>query len=221
MRSSFFGSIQGCSSNRWLQQISFRVNHIGMDVAVYKQVQWIKERRDTMITRGIDHIGITVPDMAQATLFLQQAFGAQLAYDHIMPDDPPQEGPEAELKLGLRSGAKVIHIRMLSLGESASIELFQYTNTAQSEPVRASDYGLQHMALYVDDMQEAARHFKEAGGVLLTEPGALSGHIEGGEGSQFVYGRAPWGMLIELISYPAGIQYPNHSEAKRWTPRKK
>ncbi|WP_405157984.1 VOC family protein [Paenibacillus sp. FSL H8-0283] len=174
-----------------------------------------------MITRGIDHIGITVPDMEQATLFLQQAFGAQLAYDHITPDDPPQEGPEAECKLGLRSGAKVIHIRMLSLGESSSIELFQYANTAQSEPVRASDYGLQHMALYVDDMQEAARHFKEAGGVLLTEPGALTDHIEGGEGNQFVYGRTPWGMLIELISYPAGIQYPNHSEAKRWTPRKK
>lgn len=138
-----------------------------------------------MNTRGLDHIGITVPDMEQATLFLQQAFGAQLAYDHITPDDPPQEGPEAELKLGLRSGAKVIHIRMLSLGESASIELFQYANTAQSEP------------------------------------GALTGHIEGGEGNQFVYGRAPWGMLIELISYPAGIQYPNHSETKRWKPRKK
>ncbi|PJN48555.1 hypothetical protein PAEAM_60970 [Paenibacillus sp. GM1FR] len=50
-----------------------------------------------MITRGIDHIGITVPDMEQATLFLQQAFGAQLAYDHITPDDPHRKDPRQSL----------------------------------------------------------------------------------------------------------------------------
>ncbi|PAF28936.1 VOC family protein [Paenibacillus sp. 7516] len=172
-----------------------------------------------MTTRGIDHIGITVPDVEQATVFLQQAFGARLVYDNITPQDPPQEGPEAERKLGLRPGAKATHIRMLSVGESASIELFQFGNTEQNDPARASDFGVQHVALYVDQMENAVKRFTEAGGELLSEPSALSGPIEGGEGNQFVYGRAPWGMLIELISYPAGIDYPQHSEDQRWTPK--
>ena len=120
-----------------------------------------------MTTRGIDHIGITVPDVEQATVFLHQAFGARMVYDNITPQDPPQEGPEAERKLGLRPGAKVTHIRMLSVGESASIELFQFGNTEQNDPARASDFGVQHVALYVDQMENAVKRFIEAGGELL------------------------------------------------------
>ncbi|WP_176718194.1 hypothetical protein [Paenibacillus kribbensis] len=32
-----------------------------------------------------------------------------------------------------------------------------------------------------------------------------------------VYGRSPWGTIIELISYPDGIRYPQESEAFRPT----
>jgi hypothetical protein len=45
----------------------------------------------------------------------------------------------------------------------------------------------------------------------------LLGDVEDGTG--FVYGRAPLGMLIELISYtPNGLVYTEESEAKRFTP---
>ncbi|MGM1022241.1 MAG: hypothetical protein ACQEXV_17250 [Bacillota bacterium] len=40
---------------------------------------------------------------------------------------------------------------------------------------------------------------------------------EAGARNQFVYGR-PWGTIIELISYPDGIRYPQDSKASRWTP---
>ncbi|WP_222125293.1 hypothetical protein [Paenibacillus xylanexedens] len=43
------------------------------------------------------------------------------------------------------------------------IELFQYANTARSEPVRASDYGLQHMALDVDDNARSCTVKRSAG----------------------------------------------------------
>jgi hypothetical protein len=40
-----------------------------------------------------------------------------------------------------------------------------------------------------------------------------------GKNAHFVYDRAPWGMLIQLISYtPNELDYPEESEAKRFTP---
>jgi catechol 2,3-dioxygenase-like lactoylglutathione lyase family enzyme len=34
--------------------------------------------------RGIDHIGITVPDMEAATRFLREAFDAAIVYDTVI-----------------------------------------------------------------------------------------------------------------------------------------
>ena len=172
----------------------------------------------TSITRGIDHIGITVPDMEEATKFFRNAFGAELAYNNLKPSDPPQEGPKAEKILGLTPGSKAVHIRLLVIGQSATIELFQFENTNQRKRLNAYDYGLQHVAFYVDDMVQAAERFSKSGGTLHTTPQDLTGNYEAGNDHQFVYGRTPWGMLIELISYPKGMNYPKESEAKRWTP---
>ncbi|WCM61983.1 VOC family protein [Paenibacillus sp. LX16] len=168
-------------------------------------------------TRGIDHIGITVPDVEQATTFLQDAFGADICYDALNKQQPPQEGKQAEQQLGLKRDARIIHIRLLRIHEGPGIELFQLENTPQAPATQLADYGLQHFAIYVDDMEVAAARFQQAGGTLLSRPHALTG-IEAGARNQFVYGRSPWGMIIELISYPDGIHYPQESEVYRWTP---
>ncbi|KAF6582484.1 catechol 2,3-dioxygenase-like lactoylglutathione lyase family enzyme [Paenibacillus jamilae] len=167
--------------------------------------------------RGIDHIGITVPDVEQATTFLQNAFGADICYDALNKPQPPQKGEQTEQQLGLKRGARIIHIRLLRIHEGPGIELFQLENTPQNFAIQLADYGLQHFAVYVDDMNAATARFQQAGGTLLSPPHALSG-IEAGAGNQFVYGRSPWGTIIELISYPDGIRYPQESEAYRWTP---
>lgn len=170
------------------------------------------------ITRGIDHIGVTVPDIEEATAFFKKAFHAKISYDNKKLGDEPQQGEDVEKTLGLKKGAKVIHIRILSFDNGSSIELFNYKDTEQREPVIASDLGVQHFAFYVDDIQQAAKYFVEAGGELLTEPGELLGDVENGAG-KFVYGRTPWGMLLELLSYdPNQLDYPEDSEAKRFTP---
>lgn len=173
--------------------------------------------QDYRSIRGIDHIGLTVPDIEEATQFFKQAFGARICYDTLTPQQPAQEGAESEQKLGLREGAKVRHIRLIQIGQGASIEMFQFENTQQRSPALAVDYGIQHMALYVEDMSEAIRHFESAGGILLSSPNPLP-NVEKGEEHLFVYGRAPWGTLIELLSYPHGIDYPQTSESHRWTP---
>lgn len=172
--------------------------------------------------RGIDHIGITVPDMEEATEFLQKAFGAKIAYDSRKPEEGARGGEESEKMLGLKKGAEVVHMRLMSLGESISMELFQFQGVAQRKPSNPDDLGIQHFAVYVDDMDEAVAKFEQAGGQLNTKPTQIPNEIEGNdEANQFVYGTAPWGMVIELITYPNGIDYPHDSNAKRFTPPKR
>ncbi|WP_180228403.1 VOC family protein [Priestia megaterium] len=170
------------------------------------------------ITRGIDHVGVTVPDIEKATIFFKKAFGAKIAYDNKKVEDKPLAGPDVEKTLGVKKGTKVTHMRILSFENSASIELFKFVDTDQRQPSIASDYGVHHFAFYVDNINVAADRFLEAGGELLNDPGELLGDVEDGTG-YFVYGRAPWGMLIELISYaPNELDYPEESEAKRFVP---
>ena len=167
-------------------------------------------------SRGIDHVGLTVPDVEAASRFLEEAFGAITLYDLQALDAPPMAGAEAEMQLGLPNGAKILQMRLLRVGEGPSLELFQFADTSQRGAAALADYGLQHFAVYVDDIDEAAARFKAAGGELLSSPNALIG-AETGPRNRWLYGRTPWGSLIELITYPDGVRVPN-STPGRWTP---
>ncbi|QXE03249.1 VOC family protein [Terribacillus sp. DMT04] len=172
--------------------------------------------------RGIDHIGITVPDMEEATAFLQNAFDAKVAYDSKKPEEGAMGGEEIETILGLKKGSEVVHMRVVSIGNSISMELFQYQGIEQRKPSNPDDLGIQHFAVYVDNMAEAVTKFEQAGGQLNTKPTKILNEIEGNaEENQFAYGTAPWGMVVELITYPNGIEYPSDSNAKRFTPPKR
>src|SRR6478752_10066824 len=83
-------------------------------------------------------------------------------------DAPPMAGAEAGMQLGLPSGAKIVQMRLLRVGEGPSLELFQFADASQRGAAALPDYGLQHFALYVDDIDEAAARFEAAGGELLS-----------------------------------------------------
>ena len=87
----------------------------------------------------------------------------------------------------------------------------------QSDPARLQDLGLTHLGLYVDDIDAACAAFTAAGGTLLKGPHPLANN-EDNEGNAGIYGRAPWGTLFELLTYPGGIDLPTDSPAPRWTP---
>ena len=67
------------------------------------------------MVRGMDHIGITVPDLDAASRFLVEAFGAVPIYDNIKSDQPPQMGAKAEAMLLLAPGTTLVRMRMLQL----------------------------------------------------------------------------------------------------------
>lgn len=60
------------------------------------------------ITRGINHIGLTVPDIEVATEFFKQGLDGKVAYDSQTQNDSPREGEFVEEVLGLEKGAKII-----------------------------------------------------------------------------------------------------------------
>ena len=96
------------------------------------------------------------------------------------------------------------------------IELFEMHGPDQRPPVRSSDFGMTHMAFYADDPRAAVARFEKAGGVMFMLPSKIPVATEQGEHNSFCYGRTPWGMLIEFISYPDAMAYEKDTSLRRW-----
>lgn len=167
-----------------------------------------------MTVRAIEHIGLTVPDLEQATTFFAEAFGAVKIYDMI---DQPLSGPAIESGLGVSAGATIEAIRMLRLGNGPNLELFTYSGVPQRDPALPSDFGLQHFCVYVDDIDAAAARLENAGGTLLSAPGELPGG-DAGAGNRYLYARTPGGSAVELVTYPSAQAYESRTSLRRWRP---
>ncbi|WP_455770529.1 VOC family protein, partial [Streptomyces diastaticus] len=115
-----------------------------------------------MTVRGIDHVGVTVPDLEAATRFLVDALGAEVLYDTLPAGQGPVGGPETEQRLGVPPGTRQLAIRMMALPDGPGLELFAYEPPGRS-PALPSDLGWQHLALYVDDLDAARARAVAAG----------------------------------------------------------
>ncbi|MFD7708557.1 VOC family protein [Streptomyces sp. NPDC059785] len=169
------------------------------------------------VVRGIDHVGVTVPDIETATAFLVHALGAEVLYDTLRRADGPDSGAPMERRLGVPPGTEQRAVRMLALPHGPGLELFEYAGPRQEGPAVACDLGWQHLAVYVDDLGPAVTRVEEAGGHALSAPGPLPGP-EAGERNRMVYTRTPWGSTLELISYPDRQPYEDRTARRRWRP---
>ncbi len=167
--------------------------------------------------RGLDHVGLSVPDIDAAGRFLEDGLGAQLIYQLHGPSDPPFAGPQFEAALNVPPGTRLTAIRMYKLGTGPGVELFQYQADGQRPAARASDYGWQHIAVYADDLDAALERLVAAGGRALSEPWLLPG-MEGGGGNRVCFVQTPFGVLVELICYPSPQGYEATTPLRRWKP---
>lgn len=167
--------------------------------------------------RGIDHIGLTVPDLEQATVFFQQAFDAKVLYDTLPRSEGPKGDAETADRLGVPHSTQEQAIRMLRLPNGPGVELFEFTGPRQHDPALPCDLGWQHIALYADDLDAAISSVIDAGGRMLSEPQPLPGP-EAGPRNRFVYCRTPWGSTLELLSYPDEQPYTEETSLRRWRP---
>ncbi|MFC0038780.1 VOC family protein [Actinomadura rayongensis] len=169
------------------------------------------------MSRGIDHIGVTVPDLDAATRFFVEAFDAAVLYDTLRRDDGPVGGPDTERRLGVPAGTAEVAIRMLALPNGPGIELFEFRTPRRRDPAVPSDLGWQHVAFYVDDLDAAAARVSRAGGIPLGDPRPLPGP-ESGPRNRFWYARTPWGGTLELLTYPDPQPYEETTDLRRHRP---
>jgi len=167
--------------------------------------------------RGVDHVGLTVPDLAAAHRFLIEGLGAEFLYEVLGRQDPPLEGKELEQIIAVPEGTQILTVRMYRLGNGPGVELFEYRGPSQRPSARACDFGWQHLALYVDDMEASAQRAVAAGAVQLGAPWSLMGP-ESGAGATFCFLRAPFGALLELVTYPNPQGYEANMSLRRWKP---
>jgi catechol 2,3-dioxygenase-like lactoylglutathione lyase family enzyme len=171
--------------------------------------------------RGIEHVGITVPDIEEASRFLVEAFGAEVMYDMdaATPGSSGDGDGSEQAQLGVRPGVRWVSSRMLRLGEGPNVELFEFSDAEARPPATASDLGVQHLCLYVDDIDEARRRVIDAGGTALQGPSVLTGAEGGdGDGNRWLYTLTPWGSIVELITLPLPQAYEDLTPLRRWRP---
>lgn len=144
-----------------------------------------------------DHIGITVPDLDQAHEFFTRVLGCDYLYS-LGPFAHPDSWMSEHL--GVADDTVMRRLHFYRLGGQAIFEVFHYQAADQTlRPPRNSDVGGHHVALYVDDMDAAVAYLHEQGLTVLGDPTVSRGPSEG---QRWVYFLSPWGMQLELVSYP-------------------
>ena len=164
--------------------------------------------------RGINHIGLTVPDLAQAESFFGDVLGCEKATSFgPFKDD---QGTFMQDLLDVDPRAVIETISLMRCGNGSNIELFKYTAPDQKTvTARNSDIGGHHIAFYVDDIDAAAAYLKSQN--IRTLMGPLPVNEGPAAGQAILYFFAPWGLQLEAISFPQGMAYEKDGGPVLWS----
>jgi catechol 2,3-dioxygenase-like lactoylglutathione lyase family enzyme len=165
--------------------------------------------------KGPDHIGFTVPDINQAVRFFVDVIGCDAFYQ--LGPFADGKGSWMQANLNVHPRAEIPAIRLLRCANGSNLEIFQYSSPdQQATPPKNSDIGGHHLAFYVDDINAAVSYLKAQGVELLGEPKVMTSGPSAGE--SWVYFLAPWGMQLELVSYPEGKAYEKTRNGRLFSP---
>lgn len=165
---------------------------------------------------GMEHVGLVVPDLDEATAFFHAVLGGETIYDV-----GPFAGPEDWMAghLAGASGAHIHRMRMIAIANGPSVELIELTRAAPTvAPASSGALAGWHVAFYVEDMDAALAALKEHGCQILSGPVEMTQGPSAG--LSWLYFRAPWGQQLELVSYPGGIAAYRAARTAIWVPAK-
>lgn len=147
-------------------------------------------------------------------------FGDVIGCEAFYPLGPfaDDQGTWMQDHLNVHPRATIPAMRLMRCGLGLNLEIFQYASPGQNRtPPKNSDVGGHHIAFYVDDINAAAAYLREKGVKVLGDPTTMTGGPSAGE--SWVYFLAPWGLQLEMVSYPDGKAYENDYEGRLWDPR--
>lgn len=165
---------------------------------------------------GHDHTGVTVPNIKEAIAFFTDIVGCKEAMSFGPFSD--DKGTFMQDLLNVHPRAKIHQITMMRCGNGSNIELFQYESPDQQNAIpKNSDIGGHHIAFYVEDINAAAKYLKDNG--VKTLMGPLPVDQGPAAGQSILYFFTPWGLQLELISYPNGMAYEKDGGTILWSPK--
>ncbi|GEB38753.1 hypothetical protein GLI01_27880 [Gluconacetobacter liquefaciens] len=108
-------------------------------------------------------------------------------------------------------------LRFFRCKNGPNFEIFEYTSPGQRQTLPLnSDVGGHHLAFYVDDFEAALSYLRVHGVRLMGHPTCRTTGPSGGQ--TWIYFLTPWGMQMELVSFPHGKLYENTSDITLWHP---
>src|SRR5438132_10816467 len=153
---------------------------------------------------GIDHVGITVPDVASAAGWFEDVLGGINPLTFGPFADPVGDFMHQLVDVDPR--AVVDQIRMVRAGNGPGVELFQYEAPDQDHTFRKnSDWGGHHVAFYVRHIDKAVEYLQSKGAQKRFGPFAVTAGPAAGQAIN--YFRTPFGTDTELTSYQHGTAY--------------
>ena len=164
---------------------------------------------------NVDHVGLVVPDLAQATTFFVDVLGAERAY--VFAAGPGTSSPASlASRFGVDPQAS-LHGAMFRLGPSINIELLQYRAPGQRRlPPRNSDVDAPHVAFFVTDLDAAANYLQAHGCLLRSGPVEAEKGPNKGQSNRYL--ETPWGLTLELIYRPQDQPYKAETSVRLFGP---
>lgn len=164
---------------------------------------------------GVDHIGVTVPNLKEGLAFFTDVLGCEYVYTAGPFSDPKGDWMKTNLNVDPKA---VTTLAMVRCGPTQNVELFEYSGMPNQvkTPLLNSDVGGNHIAFYVEDIDKAVAYLKSVPGVkVLGDPTPVAGQPNGGE--RFVYFLTPWGMNMEVLTYPKGLDYEKSTDKRLYS----
>jgi len=166
---------------------------------------------------NVHHVGVTVPDLDETVEFFVDCLGARELYRKGPFGGGDSDGDEMGRRLGVHPDATA-SLAMLRLGPTTNLELFEWDapGTDDEQP-RLSDAGAAHIAVQVEDADEAAAYIRERDdATLLGEPRTNDDGPTAG--LRYVFFRTPWGGYAELVETPERMPYAEDTDDSLYGP---
>lgn len=155
---------------------------------------------------GVDHLGLTFPDLEEAITFYTAAFGARVTF-RLGPIDARELPPAGQIDATL---ARVnvpdarYRLAMMRFSDGSRVELFEYERPPSSweRPPANNDLGGHHLAVRVRNLSTVLPRLVSMGCTAMEGPTRLRAHRDSATDRPAMavnYVLDPWGNQLELV----------------------